>query len=94
MECHKEFPREFLVENFTQKFVTQDWKKHRETIMFQKEKALLPTRQRVAELVRRKDTLRDEEAKLAAEIFELETRRRTIATEKQRIEYRIRVLQK
>jgi len=91
MECHKEFPREFLVENFTQKFVTQDWKKHRETIMFQKEKALLPTRQRVAELVRRKDTLRDEEAKLAAEIFELETRRRTIATEKQRIEYRIRV---
>jgi hypothetical protein len=91
MECHKEFPREFLVENFTQKFVTQDWKKHRETVMFQKEKALLPTRQRVAELVRRKDTLRDEEAKLAAEIAELETRRRTLATEKQRIEYRIRV---
>ena len=91
MECHKEFPREFLVEHFTQKFVTQDWKKHRETVMFQKEKALLPTRQRVAELVRRKDTLRDEEAKLAAEIAELETRRRTLATEKQRIEYRIRV---
>lgn len=91
MECHKEMPREFLVENFTQKFVTQDWKKHRETVMFQKEKALLPTRQRVAELVQRKDTLRDEEAKLAAEIAELEMRRRTIATEKQRIDYRIRV---
>ncbi len=91
MECHKEFPREFLVENFTQKFVTQDWKKHREMVMFQKEKALLPTRQRVAELVQRKETLRDEEAKLATEIAELEARRRAIATEKQRIDYRIRV---
>ena len=91
MECHKEFPREFLVENFTQKFVTQDWKKHRETVMFQKEKALLPIRQRVAELVRRKDTLRDEEAGLAAKIAELEAQRRAIATEKQRIDYRIRV---
>jgi hypothetical protein len=91
MECHKEMPREFLVENFTQKFVTQDWKKHRETVMFQKEKALLPTRQRVAELVRRKDVLRDEEAVLAAKIAELEAQRRTIATEKQRIDHRIRV---
>ena len=91
MECHKEFPREFLVEHFTQKFVTQDWKKHRETVMFQKEKALLPIRQRVAELVRRKDTLRDEEAGLAAKIAELEAQRRAIATEKQRIDYRIRV---
>ena len=25
MECHKEFQREFLVENFTLKFVSKDW---------------------------------------------------------------------
>ena len=48
MNCHKELQREFLVQNFTQKFVTQDWKKHREQIMFQRERALLPTRQPVA----------------------------------------------
>ena len=72
MECHKEFPRDFLVEKFTQKFVTQDWKKHREQVIYQKERALLPTRQRVAELVRRKDTLRDQEAEVNAEIAKLE----------------------
>ena len=60
MNCHKELQREFLVENFTQKFVTQDWKKHREQIMFQRERALLPMRQPVAEMVRRKDVLRRE----------------------------------
>lgn len=91
MECHKEFPREFLVEKFTQKFVTQDWKKHREQVIYQKEKALLPTRQRVAELVKRKETLRDQETELNAEIAKLESRRREILIEKNRIDYRIRV---
>ena len=91
MECHKEFPRDFLVEKFTQKFVTQDWKKHREQVIYQKERALLPTRQRVAELVRRKDTLRDQEAEVNAEIAKLETRRRDILVEKNRIDYRIRI---
>jgi hypothetical protein len=91
MECHKEFPRDFLVEKFTQKFVTQDWKKHREQVIYQKEKALLPTRQRVAELVKRKDVLRDEELGLNAEIAKLEARRRDILVEKNRIDYRIRI---
>lgn len=60
MNCHKEFQREFLVENFTLKFVSKDWKEHRERIMLQKERALLPTRQPVAEMVRRKDVLSKE----------------------------------
>jgi hypothetical protein len=74
MNCHRELQREFLVEKFTQKFVTQDWKKHREQIIFQRERALLPTRQPVAEMVRRKDALRRENEDLLKQMNELRTK--------------------
>jgi len=91
MNCHKELPREFMVENFTQKFVTQDWKKHREQIIFQKERALLPTRQPVAEMVRRKDVLKRENDELLRQITELRTRQYQCQREIGNIEYRVRV---
>ena len=47
--CHKEWTREFLLKSFTQKFVNTDMKQHREEVLFQREKALLPTRQAEAE---------------------------------------------
>jgi hypothetical protein len=91
MNCHKELQREFMVENFTQKFVTQDWKKHREQIIFQKERALLPTRQPVAEMVRRKDVLKRENDELLRQITELRTRQYQCQREIGNIEYRVRV---
>ena len=91
MNCHKELQREFLVEKFTQKFVTQDWKKHREQIMFQKERALLPTRQPVAEMIRRKDVLKRENDELLRQIIELRTRQNQCQREIGNIEYRVRV---
>ena len=47
--CHKEWTREFLLASFTQKFVNTDMKHHREEVLFQREKALLPMRQAEAE---------------------------------------------
>lgn len=91
MNCHKELQREFLVEKFTQKFVTQDWKKHREQIMLQKERALLPTRQPVAEMIRRKDVLKRENDELLRQIIELRTRQNQCQREIGNIEYRVRV---
>jgi hypothetical protein len=91
MNCHKELQREFMVENFTQKFVTQDWKKHREQVIFQKERALLPTRQPVAELVRRKDVLKRENDVLLRQITELRTRQYQCQREIGNIEYRVRM---
>lgn len=91
MSCHKELQREFLVQNFTQKFVTQDWKKHREQVMFQRERALLPTRQPIAEMVRQKDVLKHQNEELLRQISELRTRQYMCQREIGNIEYRIRV---
>jgi hypothetical protein len=91
MNCHRELQREFLVQNFTQKFVTQDWKKHREQIMFQRERALLPTRQPVAEMVRRKDVLKRENEELLKQMNELRAKQYQCQREIGNIEYRIRV---
>ena len=91
MNCHKELQREFLVQNFTQKFVTQDWKKHREHVMFQRERALLPTRQPVAEMVRRKDVLKRENEELLKQMTELRTKQYQCQREIGNIDYRIRM---
>ena len=90
MNCHKELQREFLVENFTQKFVTQDWKKHREQIIFQRERALLPTRQPVAEMHRRKEALKRENEELLKQMNELRARQYQCQREIGNIDYRIR----
>jgi hypothetical protein len=91
MNCHKELQREFLVENFTQKFVTQDWKKHREQIIFQRERALLPTRQPVAEMFRRKEALKRENEELLKQMNELRAKQYQCQREIGNIDYRIRV---
>jgi hypothetical protein len=91
MNCHKEFQREFLVDNFTLKFVSKDWKEHRERIMLQKERALLPTRQPVAEMVRRKDVLTKECNTILEQINALRAEHYNKIEEKNRIERRIRL---
>jgi len=91
MSCHKELQREFLVENFTQKFVTQDWKKHREQVIFQRERALLPTRQPVAEMFRRKEALKRENEELLKQMNELRAKQYQCQREIGNIDYRIRV---
>ena len=91
MNCHKEFQREFLVDNFTLKFVSKDWKEHRERTILQKERALLPTRQPVAEMVRRKDELNTECNELLEQMNALRMKHYACMTEKTRLEHRIRV---
>ena len=91
MQCHKEMQREFLVDNFTLKFVSKDWKEHRERVMLQKERALLPTRQPVAEMVKRKNDLAKESNTILEQINALRARHYATITEKTRLEHRIRV---
>ena len=91
MNCHKEFQREFLVDKFTIKFVSKDWKDHRERIIFQKERALLPTRQPIAEMVKRKNDLNTQSNKLLEQINTLRAQHYTCLMEKNRLEHRIRI---
>jgi hypothetical protein len=91
MQCHKEFQREFLVDSFTLKFVSKDWKEHRERVMLQKERALLPTRQPVAEMVKRTNELNTQCNTILEQINALRSQHYACTTEKNRLEHRIRV---
>ena len=70
-QCNKEWSRKFLAEKFTQKFVTTDWKKKREQVLFDKEKALLPATQAIVER-------RTQENKIKSQIQEIETQIREL----------------
>jgi hypothetical protein len=71
MQCNKPWTKDFLVENFTKKFVNDDLKKHRETQLYDREKAMLPATQPVVERALEKEKLEDDKAKIAQELKEL-----------------------
>lgn len=49
MQCTKAWGKDFLVENFTKKFVNDTLKKHRENQLFEREQSLLPATQPAVE---------------------------------------------
>lgn len=49
MNCRKGWTREMLLDLFPKKFVSDEYKKHRENILFEREKSLLPATQPYAE---------------------------------------------
>jgi hypothetical protein len=68
MKCHREFTRDFLNNNFTQKFINTDLRdKHRKRII-QRELSLLPATQPTAEAVRRKSQVDAHIEKLKQEL--------------------------
>ena len=79
--CHKEWSREFLLKSFTQKFVNTDIKHHREEVLFQRERALLPTRQAEAERRKQLVNLTDQIRQIEIQIAELGQQRSMIQGE-------------
>lgn len=74
-ECNKEWSRKFLADKFTQKFVNTDWKKNREQVLFEKEKALLPATQPLVER-------RIQEGKIKVHIRDIENQIRNLESQK------------
>ena len=48
-ECTREWTSKFIADNFSNRFITTDFKKHKENVLFDKEKALLPATQPLVE---------------------------------------------
>jgi hypothetical protein len=71
MSCKKEFSNSFFYQNFTKAFITKRYKAHREKILFEKEKYLLPATQIEVEKIYKKDKLREELFNLRKLIDEL-----------------------
>ena len=66
MACRKGWSREILVNNFTQKFVSKTYKTRRETILFEREKSLMPATQPYVEIEKKIRELSTEITKVKA----------------------------
>jgi hypothetical protein len=77
-ECGKEWSRKFLKEKFTNTFLTNIYKEHIESILFDKEKALLPATQPLAEEKIRKQNIRKEMRNIDNLINDLQKQRRDL----------------
>jgi hypothetical protein len=59
MNCKKIFTKEFISENCTQVFIGKEFKKHRENVLLDREKSLMPATQVYVVLEKEKDKLRE-----------------------------------
>jgi len=73
MNCKKIFTKEFISENCTQVFIGKEYKKHRENVLLDREKSLMPATQVYVILEKQKDKLREQ-------IKEIEKERAKILT--------------
>lgn len=79
MQCAKEWNKDFIVENFTKKFVNDTLKKHREQQLFEREQGMLPATQPAVEreiekehLTNRLPALTERKKQLKIELKEIE----------------------
>ena len=70
-DCGKDWSRQHLKSGFTNKFIIKDLKEHREQILFDQERALLPATQPFVEAIRLKDKHDLEVRRLHLEINKL-----------------------
>lgn len=78
MSCRKEWNREFLVNQFTQKFVNNDLKKHREKILFDRERSMLPATQVYVERKKRQAEILEETQLIEKQIEELRLKKNAL----------------
>jgi hypothetical protein len=75
--CGREWTRKFLCDSFPSSFITGPLKKHREDVIFERERALLPATQPYAEAIFRKKTIMTEIQVINQEIRELQIKKTT-----------------
>ena len=75
VECDKEWSRRHITKVCGQTFVTKEYKKHREQILYDKERALLPATQQIVERVKLMEEVKKE-------MKEIDSERRRLANKK------------
>lgn len=89
MACHNQFDREFLIENLTKVFVDGEYRKHRETVLYDREVALLPTSQHLVQHYRLASDLRTYIQDADARILDLTLEIQQLRTERSRNKLRV-----
>lgn len=78
-ECKKEWTRQFITTAFGQTFANKQYKQHREQLIYDKERALLPATQPIVERIQLVRQLRNELKEIAEEQTRLLRRKREIS---------------
>ena len=68
MQCKHVWTRDFLGNNLTKKFIDKDLKKHRENVLFTREKCLLPESQEYASNILTSRKMKDKIEEMSAEL--------------------------
>lgn len=74
MNCKTEWGDEVLYDKFTRTFVEKQYKEHRENVLLDREKSLLPATQPIVELQRKQDVFMDEIKYLRDELNEVKAK--------------------
>lgn len=80
-ECNKEWTRKFITEVCTKTFINNEWKKVREQVLYDYEKALLPATQEITEQRKQKMKIRKDIADMDKVIAAYHQRRHTLVIE-------------
>lgn len=80
-ECNREWTRKFLVDSFPQTFLNRPWKTHREQVLLDQERALLPATQPLVEDILHRQRLQLEIRQVNEEIRQLFIRRNRLQHE-------------
>lgn len=84
--CDKEWTRQFLTKTFGSTFMNSKLKTHREQILFDKERALLPATQPIVENINAIERMKEEIIKINEEKSRLEQRKYNIINQMHRVE--------
>lgn len=85
MQCNVQWSRTFLRDNFTNKFVNSALKEHREKILFDREKSMLPATQIYVERFKKADGLKNDINKITEIINDLYYQRDTLRNKQLRL---------
>lgn len=84
--CHKAWTRDFIHDTFTKTFQTKDLKRHREQVLFDRERSLLPATQTVLEALERRNkeskALMEEELRLREEARRIKERQKEVRNQR------------
>ena len=67
-ECNREWTRQFLSSKFTKVWISRDFKKHREDVLFNGERSLMPATQILVENILRKEHLQEDITQIRLQI--------------------------
>lgn len=84
--CHKTWTRDFIHDTFTKTFHSRDLKRHREQVLFDRERSLLPATQTILEALEQRSkeskALAEEENRLREEAKRIKERQREVRTQR------------